>query len=245
MYAQEKITPYNKKERKGKQVAHMFDRIAHSYDLLNHMLSLGFDKHWRNAAIKSLMPLKPQSILDVATGTGDFALLAANKLKPKRLLGVDISEGMLNIGQKKIKEKGLEEIIELKKDDCMQLNIPDNEFDAVMVAYGVRNFENLEKGLKEMQRVMKKGGQLVIIELTTPNRFPMKQLFFLYAHILMPLIGKLFSKDKKAYNYLPATMEAFPQGEVMQNILLQLGYSNVKFQRFTCGLNTLYTATKA
>lgn len=243
-YKQEQIKPYNSKEAKGKQVERMFDSIAHSYDFLNHTLSLGIDKHWRKAAIESLRPFHPQHILDVATGTGDFAMLAAKQLKPKEIIGIDLSEKMMDVGKEKIKNTLLDNVIHFKKEDCLHLSFENNTFDAVMVAYGIRNFENLDQGLKEMCRVMKKGGRLVIIELTSPNQFPMKQLFWLYSHILMPTIGKIISKDNQAYAYLPATMEAFPQGEKMISILQKAGFSEVKFKRFTFGLSTLYTASK-
>lgn len=243
-YKQEQIKPYNNKEAKGKQVERMFDSIAHSYDLLNHTLSLGIDKHWRKAAIDSLRPFKPQHILDVATGTGDFAMLAAKELQPKSLLGIDLSEGMMDVGRKKVKEAQLDNVICFQKEDCLNLTLKDDSFDAVMVAYGIRNFENLDQGLREMCRVLKPEGRLVIIELTSPNRFPMKQLFWLYSHVLMPTLGKIISKDSQAYAYLPATMEAFPQGEEMQHILQKAGFKDVKFKRFTFGLSTLYMASK-
>ena len=167
----------------------MFDNIAHSYDFLNHSLSFGVDKFWRRAAIKSLKPYAPKDILDVATGTGDFAILTARMLKPKSLIGVDISEGMIAVGRKKVEKKGLADIITLKADDCMQLSFPDNSFDAVTVAYGVRNFENLDRGLKEMYRVLRSGGRLVIVELTVPDKFPMKQLFTIYSKVTFPIMG--------------------------------------------------------
>lgn len=243
-YKQEQIKPYNSQEAKGKQVERMFDSIAHSYDLLNHTLSLGIDKHWRKAAIDSLRPFQPQRILDVATGTGDFAMLAAKELKPQELLGIDLSEGMMEVGRKKIEEAQLGNVVHFQKEDCLHLSLDTDSYDAVMVAYGIRNFENLDQGLREMCRVLKPGGRLVIIELTSPNRFPMKQLFWLYSHVLMPSLGKLISKDSQAYAYLPATMEAFPQGEEMQQILQKAGFKEVKFKRFTFGLSTLYTASK-
>lgn len=243
-YKQETIKPYNENEEKGQQVERMFDSIAHSYDLLNHTLSMGIDKHWRKAAINSLKPFCPKTILDVATGTGDFALLAAKELHPDKLLGVDLSEGMMKVAAEKVKKVGLDSTISFQKEDCTQLSLNDNTFDALTVAYGIRNFQNLDKGLEEMHRVLRPGGRLVIIELTAPNRFPMKQLFWLYSHVLMPTVGKIISHDSKAYSYLPATMEAFPQGEVMQNILQKAGFKDVKFKRFTFGLSTMYTAAK-
>ena len=243
-YQQESIKPYSNEGAKGEQVERMFDQIAHSYDFLNHALSLGIDRSWRKAAIDSLKPYAPQRILDVATGTGDFALMAVDRLQPQSLIGADLSEGMLSVGREKVERAGKSDIITLQKEDCMALSFEDNTFDAVTVAYGVRNFEDLDRGLREMRRVLRPGGRLVIIELTSPIRFPMKQLFWLYAHVLMPLVGKLVSKDSKAYSYLPATMEAFPQGEVMQRILEHAGYVDVRFKRFTFGLSTLYTAAK-
>lgn len=236
--------PYGEGEAKGRQVERMFDEIAPTYDLLNHRLSWGIDRRWRRAAIDSLLPYAPRRILDVATGTADFALLAARRLQPERLLGVDLSEGMLEVGRKKVAEAGLGDIVELRRDDCMQLGLDDNCMDAVTVAYGVRNFENLERGLAEMRRVLRPEGRLVIIELTRPHRFPMRQLFWLYSHLLMPAVGRIVSGNGRAYTYLPATMEAFPQGERMQEILCKAGFRDVRFRRFTFGLSTLYTACK-
>lgn len=243
-YKQEKIKPYGEEGEKGRQVEHMFDRIAHSYDLLNHCLSLGIDKRWRRAAINSLRPYAPKKMLDVATGTGDFALLAARTLGPESLLGVDISEGMLEVGRKKILQAGLADVVSFRREDCMALSLPDGEYDALTVAYGIRNFQDLDRGLSEMYRVLRPGGRLVIIELTAPRRFPMRQLFWLYSHVLMPLVGRLVSRDSKAYSYLPATMEAFPQGEVMREILQKAGFREVEFRMFTFGLSTLYTACR-
>ncbi len=243
-YQQESIKPYSNEGAKGEQVERMFDQIAHSYDFLNHTLSLGIDRSWRKAAIDSLKPYAPQRILDVATGTGDFALMAVDRLHPQSLIGADLSEGMLSVGREKVERAGKSEVITLQKEDCMALSFEDNTFDAVTVAYGVRNFEDLDRGLREMLRVLKPGGRLVIIELTSPVRFPMKQLFWLYAHVWMPIVGKLVSRDSRAYSYLPATMEAFPQGEVMQGIIEKAGFQSVKFRRFTFGLSTLYTAEK-
>lgn len=243
-YKQETIKPYSQEGEKGKQVEQMFDNIAHSYDLLNHALSLGIDKHWRKSAIASLRPFAPQRMLDVATGTGDFAMLSAKMLRPETLVGADLSEGMLRVAREKALRSEFRTVLTFQKEDCMALSFPDNSFDAVTVAYGVRNFQDLDRGLREMLRVLRPGGRLVIIELTTPQRFPMKQLFRFYSRVWMPFVGKLISKDKQAYTYLPATMEAFPQGEVMQEILKKAGYQDVRFKRFTFGLSTLYTAAK-
>lgn len=243
-YKQEAIKPYDPQGEKGQQVEQMFDSIAHSYDLLNHALSLGIDRRWRREAIESLRPYAPKTLLDVATGTADFALEAAQRLKPQSLLGVDLSEGMMRVGREKIDKAGLSDVIRLEKADCLALPMADNTFDAITVAYGVRNFADLERGLREMLRVLRPGGRLVIIELTAPHRFPMRQLFWLYGHCLMPLLGRLISRDSRAYTYLPLSMEAFPQGEVMQEVLRRCGFTEVKFKRFTFGLSTLYTAAK-
>ncbi|MDE7379010.1 MAG: bifunctional demethylmenaquinone methyltransferase/2-methoxy-6-polyprenyl-1,4-benzoquinol methylase UbiE [Paraprevotella sp.] len=244
MYAQEKIKPYSGNGHKREQVERMFDTIAHSYDLLNHSLSWGIDRKWRRKSIDSLRPFHPERILDIATGTGDFAILSARRLNPRSITGADISEGMMQIGREKVRNESLEHIIRFQREDCAALSFPDNTFDAVTVAYGVRNFENLDQGLREIHRVLKPGGHLLIVELCTPVRFPMKQLFRVYSRLVMPVIGRLISRDNSAYTYLPATMAAFPQGEVMQGILRRAGFSEVTFRRFTGGLCTRYLSTK-
>lgn len=222
----------------------MFDKIAPSYDRLNHALSLGIDRRWRRTAVDALGKHKPQQILDIATGTGDFALLLAKRIKPQHIVGADISEGMMAVGREKVKEEGLQNVISFQHEDCMQLSFPDGSFDAVTSSYGVRNFQNLDKGLQEMQRVLRPGGHLLIVELTPPPRFPMKQLFWLYAHVVMPLLGRLISHDDSAYTYLPASMEAFPQPEQMEGILRKAGFAEVQWRRFTFGISTMYLATK-
>lgn len=241
-YKQEQIKPYDAATGKTEQVEQMFDNIAPTYDLLNHSLSWGIDRSWRRAAIDSLRPYRPQRILDVATGTGDFAILAAKLLEPEALLGVDLSEGMMEVARQKVEREELQGVIRFQKEDCLNLSFPNGSFDALTVAYGIRNFSDLDCGLREMHRVLRPGGRLVIIELTAPRHFPMRQLFWLYSHVWMPLIGRLVSKDSRAYSYLPATMEAFPQGEEMRQILMRAGFSDVNFRRFTFGLSTLYTA---
>ena len=222
----------------------MFDKIAPSYDRLNHALSLGIDRRWRRTAVDALGIHQPQQILDIATGTGDFALLLAKRIKPQHIIGADISEGMMAIGREKVKEEGLQNVISFQYEDCMQLSFPDGSFDAVTSSYGVRNFQNLDKGLQEMQRVLRPGGHLLIVELTPPPCFPMKQLFWLYAHVVMPLLGRLISHDDSAYTYLPASMEAFPQPEQMEGILRKAGFTEVQWRRFTYGISTMYLATK-
>lgn len=222
----------------------MFDKIAPSYDRLNHALSLGIDRRWRRTAVDALGIHQPQQILDIATGTGDFALLLAKRIKPQHIVGADISEGMMAVGREKVKEEGLQNVISFQYEDCMQLSFPDSSFDAVTSSYGVRNFQNLDKGLQEMQRVLRPGGHLLIVELTPPPCFPMKQLFWLYAHVVMPLLGRLISHDDSAYTYLPASMEAFPQPEQMEGILRKAGFTEVQWRRFTFGISTMYLATK-
>ena len=251
-YEQEIITPYNKEETKGKQVEKMFDHIAPTYDRLNHTLSLGIDRLWRRTAIKALgkhlsLPNKggrEALLLDIATGTGDFAILAAKLLKPKKIIGADISKEMMEIAAHKVNQQMLERVISFQKEDCMNLSFPDGMFDAVTSAYGVRNFENLDKGLREIWRVLRPGGYLLIVELTPPPSFPMKQLFWLYARVVMPLIGRLISHDNSAYTYLPASMEAFPQPEKMEGILRKAGFSRIEWKRFTFGISTMYLAEK-
>jgi demethylmenaquinone methyltransferase/2-methoxy-6-polyprenyl-1,4-benzoquinol methylase len=242
-YGQEVIKPYGEGE-KAKQVEEMFDNIAPSYDKLNHRLSWNIDKGWRRKAIQQLAPFKPQTLLDIATGTGDFAILAAEMLHPQKLVGADISEGMMEIGKKKVQAKGLQDIISFDKEDCLNLSYQDETFDAVTAAFGIRNFADLDSGLREMQRVLRKGGHLSIVELTSPVSFPMKQLFHVYSHTVLPVYGRLISKDTSAYSYLTKTIEAFPQGEQMVEILQKAGFSEASFRRLTFGICTMYFAKK-
>ena len=246
MYRQEEIKPYAPTGEKHEQVEEMFDHIAPTYDVLNHTLSLGTDRGWRRKAMDALGKYHPRHVLDVATGTGDFAILAARRLGTEglRITGVDISEGMMQVGREKVRQLGLEHVIRFCREDCMQLSFADGSFDAVTVAYGVRNFQDLDAGLREMCRVLRPGGHLLVVELASPPHFPMKQLFWLYSHVWMPLVGRLVSKDDHAYRYLPATMEAFPQGEVMEGILLRAGFRSVEWKRFTFGICTMYLAEK-
>ena len=227
----------------------MFDGIAPTYDFLNHLLSMGIDIGWRRKAIASLGRFAPKRILDIATGTGDFALLSAQMIQPLEIVGADISEGMMEVARRKVralKEKGQIGSVDVAfhKQDCLRLTYSDSSFDAVTVAYGVRNFQDLDKGLSEIYRVLSPGGHLLIVELATPPRFPMRQLFWLYAHVVMPMVGWLVSRDPRAYSYLPATMEAFPQGEVMEGILRRTGFRTVEWRRFTFGICTMYLAEK-
>ena len=242
-YQQEVIKPYNDGE-KASQVEQMFDNIAPTYDRLNHRLSWDIDRGWRRKAIGQLAPYQPKRMLDIATGTGDFAILAARILKPEQLIGADISEGMMQIGRQKVEAAGLGSIISFAREDCLNLSYDTGTFDAVTAAFGIRNFADLDKGLGEMCRVLKKGGHLSIVELTTPPRFPMKQLFRLYSHTVLPVYGRLISKDQSAYSYLTQTIEAFPQGERMTEILKKAGFAEATFKRLTFGICTMYFATK-
>lgn len=243
-YNQEKIKPYSPQGVKSEQVEAMFDGIASTYDFLNHVLSLGIDRGWRRKAVEALGTFAPRHVLDVATGTGDFAILEANIIHPEHITGVDISEGMMSVGREKVKSVGLDGVISFQREDCLDMSFANESFDAVTVAYGVRNFQDLDGGLAEMYRVLKRGGHLLIVELAAPPNFPMKQMFWLYSHVVMPFVGWAVSSDKSAYTYLPATMEAFPQGEVMEGILKKAGFARVEWRRFTFGICTMYLAEK-
>lgn len=242
-YQQETIKPYNSGEKTA-QVEQMFNNIAPTYDVLNHRLSWDIDRGWRRKAIKQLEPFRPQHILDIATGTGDFALMAAQMLQPQHIVGADIAEGMMEIGRQKAEKLKLSDTISFERQDCTALTFADNTFDAVTAAFGIRNFADLDKGLSEMCRVIKPGGHLSIVELTTPVSFPMKQLFHIYSHSVLPVYGRLISRDQSAYSYLTKTIEAFPQGELMVDILRRAGFSEARFQRLTFGICTMYFATK-
>lgn len=244
MYAQERIKPYEGNAHKREQVEQLFDNIAPTYDALNHTLSFGFDRSWRRKAIRALTTFKPNSVLDIATGTGDFALAVARKLKLHHVTAVDISEGMMRVGREKATREGLYDVVRFQKEDCSHLSFSDNSFDAVTVTFGVRNFEDLDACLREMHRVLRKGGHLVLLELSYPHNRLWKALFSIYSKVVMPIVGRLISGDDSAYTYLPETMAAFPQGEVMRNILLKNGFTQASFRRLTMGICTLYIAEK-
>ena len=244
MYQQETIIPYGVKTDKTQQVEQMFDNIASTYDMLNHRLSWNIDRYWRRKAIRKLQPFAPKEVLDIATGTGDFAIQTCRFLPSVSIKGVDISEGMMAVGRKKVELMGLQERISFERQDCTALTFDDNSYDAVIAAFGIRNFADLDKGLREMCRVLRPGGHLCILELTQPVAFPVRQLFQLYSHTVLPLYGRLISKDSEAYTYLTKTIEAFPQGERMVEILQQAGFRQAQFQRLTFGICTLYFATK-
>jgi demethylmenaquinone methyltransferase / 2-methoxy-6-polyprenyl-1,4-benzoquinol methylase len=238
------VVPY-KDEAIGKkqQVAKMFNNISGRYDFLNHFLSLGIDIRWRKKAIRFLKPFEPKTILDVATGTGDFAF-EAMALNPDKITGVDISEGMLAVGNRKVKEAGLTHKIELTLGDSENLPFESNSFDAVIVAFGVRNFENLDTGLSEIQRVIKPGGHIVVLEFSKPQSFPWKQSYQFYSRYILPLIGRLVSKDKSAYTYLPESVQAFPDGDRFLDHLKQAGFTGTLCEPLTFGICSLYTAAK-
>ena len=221
----------------------MFDNIAGNYDFLNHFLSLGIDIFWRKRLVRKLQKQKPQNILDVATGTADLAI-AMMKIKPFNVVGIDISNGMLEVGRKKIKEKDLEKTIQLQQADSEDLPFEDATFDAVTVSFGARNFENLQKGLSEMARVLKPGGKIYILEFSKPTLFPFKQLYDFYFKFVLPLIGKLLSKDNAAYSYLPESVKAFPHGKELNSIIENCGYTNAKNHPLTMGIASIYTAQK-
>lgn len=238
------VKPYNESGKK-EEVAKMFDNIAHSYDFLNHFFSLGIDILWRKKAIRILKKENPKLVLDVATGTADFAMEAVRmNLGAERIVGVDISEGMLDVGRKKIKEKRWDSIIELKKGDSENLPFEENTFDAYTVAFGVRNFENLEMGMKEMLRVLKPGALGIVLEFSKPSRFPVKQIFNLYFKRIMPGVGKLVSKDRRAYEYLPESVQAFPDGDHFLDVMRKVGYNDTKKITLTGGIATIYLGRK-
>ena len=239
------VTPYrDSNATKKEQVATMFNNISGTYDFLNHLLSLGIDVIWRKKAIKELLSDKPKYILDVATGTGDFAFEAIRILKAEKIIGVDISEGMLAIAKEKILKRKMQETFEVRIGDSEKLLFDSNTFDAVTVAYGVRNFEDLENGLADMLRVLKPGGKIVILEFSKPRMFPVKQCYNFYFKYITPTIGKLFSKDSSAYTYLPESVAAFPDGEKFSELMRKVGYRNTKWRILAFGICCIYTGIK-
>jgi demethylmenaquinone methyltransferase / 2-methoxy-6-polyprenyl-1,4-benzoquinol methylase len=238
------VTPYGDSNSKKGQVISMFDKIAPYYDGLNRFLSLGIDVWWRKKAIQKLVDSQPKNILDIATGTADLAIEAAKKLKPTKIVGLDISANMLAIGDKKIEKAGLTDIISLETGDSEALRFESNTFDAVTAAYGVRNFENLEKGMTEMYRVLKPGGTLMVLEFSKPRVFPLKQGFNLYFKYILPVIGRIQSKDPKAYTYLYESVQAFPDYEKFTGILQKIGYTSTSFNPLSGGICTIYLAKK-
>ena len=238
------VVPYKDQSKsKKEQVANMFNTISPQYDFLNHLLSGGIDIIWRKKAIKLLQNKGIKTMLDIATGTGDFAIEAL-KINPEKIVGVDISEGMLSFGQEKIKKMGLEKKIQLQKGDSEKLPFSDNSFDAVIVSFGVRNFENLQKGLSDMFRVTKPGGYCLILEFSNPRKFPMKQLYTFYSKYCLPFLGKIISKDPSAYTYLPESVKAFPDGPEFIQIFKSVGYSETNWIPMTGGICSIYIGQK-
>ena len=238
------VLPYkDKNTSKKEQIAAMFNSISGKYDFLNHFLSLGIDILWRKRAVRLLKKHQPKLILDIATGTGDFAIEALS-LNPEKIIGVDISEGMLSVGREKLIKKNLTDKIELISGDSEFLPFKDNFFDAVIVSFGVRNFENLEKGLSDMLRVLKPGGKVVILEFSKPKSFPFKQIYQFYFQWILPKIGKLISKNHAAYTYLPDSVEAFPDGDDFLNILDKIGFQKNQCTPLTLGISSIYSGSK-
>lgn len=240
----ETLLPYGEGERKRKQVQNMFDTIANKYDFLNHFMSFQQDKRWRKKAILRMKTEAPKNILDIATGTGDFAIEAFRRLKPEHITGADLSEGMMQVAARKVADACLEKHIHFEVQDCMALTFTDYSFDAVTVAFGVRNFEDIAKGISEIFRVLKPGGRMVILELSRPDKFPIKQLFNLYSSTVLPIAGRFFSKDIKAYKYLPASIQLVPQGRAMVKIMESTGFEQSEFTLYTFGVCTMYTGIK-
>lgn len=240
----QEVKPYNHLDSKKNQVSRMFDNIAPWYDFLNHFLSLGIDISWRRKAIHALRSMAPKKILDVATGTGDLAIEAERQLNPDKVIGIDIANEMLEVGRQKLQKRQLSPKIELLNGDSENIAFPDNTFDAVTVAFGVRNFENLEKGLLEMNRVLRPGGKVAILEFSRPTLFPFKQLYNFYFKNFLPLIGKITSRDPKAYRYLYESVQAFPDGKDFVKVLQKTGFQAVTYQPLTLGICTLYLAEK-
>ena len=238
------VKPYGDANKsKKEEVAQMFDNISAKYDFLNHFLSLGIDKIWRKKAVNMLREINPTKILDIATGTGDFAIESLS-LKPDEVIGVDISEGMLQKGREKMVKRKVDHIVSMRSGDSEDLPFEDNYFDAITVGFGVRNFQNLEIGLAEMLRVVRPGGKLIILEFSKPKRFPVKQYYAFHSKYIIPFFGKTISKDASAYSYLPESVAAFPEGKDFEDILSKLGYQNVGSQLVAGGIASIYFGTK-
>ncbi len=245
MVIDNKVTPYrdsslNKKE----QVEKMFDTISEDYDGLNRVISFGTDVKWRNKVLQLILEKNPETILDIATGTGDLAIKFAKRSKARKIIGLDLSDGMLSIARKKVENSSYFNTVEFIKGDSESLTYDDNSFDAITVSFGIRNFQDLNKGLSEIFRVLKPNGLFIILETSVPTRFPMKQGYNFYTKIILPFIGKLFSKDKVAYRYLSKSASVFPYGNALNNILMEIGFIDVESKPQTFGVATIYTATK-
>ena len=240
----EEVKPYDPDRAKTGQVREMFNSIAPAYDVMNRMMTFGIDRVWRRKAVDMLRTYNPRRILDVATGTGDLAFLIEERLKPDALLGIDLSEGMLAVAREKAVQRGVADRVSFVIEDCLSLSLPDNIYDAITVAYGVRNFENLKQGFAEMYRVLSPGGVLCVIELSTPEHFPMRQLYKFYTYTIIPLVGRIVSRDKQAYTYLPRSVAAVAQGDEMLDIFRSVGFKNCRLRRLTFGACTIYLGEK-
>ena len=239
------VKPYKSSElSKKKQVEEMFDNISSNYDFLNHFLSFGIDNIWRNKTIKIVSQNQPKLILDVATGTGDLAFAAQKKINPNKIIGLDLSNGMLEVGRSKISKRNLNDKLEFIQGDSENLPFDNDYFDSVMVSFGVRNFENLNKGLSEIFRVLKKGGQIVVLEFSKPKTFPIKQTYHIYSKYILPVFGSLISKDKSAYHYLPESVASFPEGKDFLEELINVGFSDSSLKKLSGGIASIYSAKK-
>lgn len=243
-YKAEKITPYNDTESKTGQVRQMFDSIAPAYDFMNRAMTLGIDKCWRRKAVKLLGRYNPRKVLDVATGTGDFAIQLFRSLRLDHITGIDLSASMLGVAKEKVDGAGIGRHFTFEEGDCMALKFADGGYDAVTVAFGVRNFEHLEQGYAEMYRVIRRGGALCVLELSTPTNPVIKLFYDLYTKTLVPLVGRMVSHDRRAYSYLPESIAAVPQGESMCDIMRRVGFRNCRFLRMTLGVCTIYIGEK-
>ncbi len=244
-FAHDEVVPYQESGlEKKQQVAEMFNSIAFRYDFLNRFLSAGIDVQWRKKAIRQLQDLHPKQLLDVATGTGDVAIMTYQLLHPEKITGIDISEGMLELGRKKLQKLHLTDHIDLQRGDSETIQFENNSFDAITVAFGVRNFQNLEKGLKEMYRVLRPGGKLVVLEFSKPTQVIVKTLFNLYMNVITPVFGKLFAKNKDAYTYLNHSVQAFPEGQTFLNIMHEAGFTQPYLKKLTLGICTIYCGSK-
>jgi len=244
-YSHDNIVPFKDSDKsKKQQVAEMFNKIAFRYDFMNRFLSVGIDQYWRKTAIKQLMDVKPRYILDVATGTGDLAIMTAKLIAPEKIIGIDISEGMLELGRKKVEKEMLNDKIALQVGDSEAINFPDNTFDAITIAFGIRNFEDLDKGLAEMKRVLKPGGKLVILEFSKPKQPIFSGLYNVYMKVFAPGVASWVSKNKEAYSYLHSSVKAFPEGETFLHILQKHGYSSTTLKRLSLGICTIYCGRK-
>ena len=240
----ENIKPYSGEGDKTGQVRQMFDSIAPAYDFMNHAMTMGIDKWWRKVAVDKVKATKPSTILDVATGTGDFAIKLYNDIHPSSVTGLDLSDGMLEVAQRKVNEHGLDECISFEQGDCLTMRFDDNVFDAVTVAFGVRNFEHIEQGYREMLRVLRPGGMLCVVELSTPTNCFIRWFYDVYTLNIIPFIGSLKSHDKSAYRYLPLSIAAVPQGQDMLNIMRKAGFEDCQVQTLTLGVCSIYTGIK-